>query len=137
MATPILTGTEPAPALDRSGHPCPIAYALRRFNEHGIPAIDDARALDTYRLVHTLARGMDELINRLETIGQTLEMLPELMGPDTDNDKARAVVEMAEPYRIETANLAFELCGQALAALERGNLLAAVSNGSQKGVQHA
>lgn len=124
MAEAIVTaGTEPAPVLDKYGRPCPIAAALRRFNECGFAAIDDTRGLETYRLVHQIARGLDDIINRLETMGAALEMLPELMGPDSDNDHARAAVEMAVPYRIDIANRTFELCGQVMAAIERGGLL--------------
>lgn len=124
MATETVTvGTAPASVLDRYGRPCPVAAAIQRFNEHGFAAIDDARGLDTYRLVHKIATGLDDIINRLETMGRVLDMLPQLMDPDTDNDMARAAVELAEPYRVDMANRAFELCGQVMAAIERGGLL--------------
>ena len=137
MAEVIVTaGSEPAPNLDRYGRPCPIAAALQRFNEHGIPAVDEARGLDSYRLVHTVASGMDELINRMETIGAALEALVPLLAGSTDSDQARALVDMAIPYRIDVANRAFDLCAQMLAALERSGMLAVVGAAGQREAAH-
>lgn len=123
MATETVTSTtQAAPVLDRYGRPCPIAEALRLFDGEDFPAMGEARELDTYRLVHGIAEGLSDLVDRLETIGHVLEMLPRLMGADADPE-ARAAVDMAVPYRVETGNRAFELSGQVLAALERGGLL--------------
>ncbi|GCL64938.1 hypothetical protein [Pseudaquabacterium pictum] len=130
-ATPIVAGTEPA-LLDRWGRPCPIADALDRFDSCGFECVAAGRKMETYHLVHTIARKLGELVDRMETVNHTLEAMDEKLGGSTDHDAARALIEVVSSYHTQTANRAFELGGMVMAALERGGMVGASASASAR-----
>ena len=111
----------PRHTLDRNGNPCPVAMIRRRMENHD--ALDNASTLDSYMLASTVARGMNEQIDRAESLGDVLRLVRERLDDDgRDDGELRSMLDMAIEFEVKSANKVFDLSGQVLAVIERGKL---------------
>ncbi|EHR71393.1 hypothetical protein BurJ1DRAFT_2564 [Burkholderiales bacterium JOSHI_001] len=114
----VSTVTAAQQAVDYLGHPSQLAEAAIRFEE----ALNSARELKRHALAREIGHALMNLADRGMSMGNALEVLQEVLPNDTDSDKARSVLEMAQAYDVESENVLFKLGGLVLAALEHGGL---------------
>ena len=105
--------------LDYLGHPCQIAQAMDHFKE----PFEASRVLDPRELVREIGKILNVLNERTEQMCAAMDVARNLLPNNTDDDEARAVLAMAAPYHLNSANMLYDLTGHVLAALERGKLV--------------
>lgn len=97
--------------------PRSVIDALEYFSE----SVEKAR-LKGKRDVETIARdigvGCREVSDQSARIHTALRVVLKMLGNSTDNDEARALLELLEASSLNLCNLAFDFAGTALVALE-------------------
>ena len=105
--------------LDYLGHPCQIAKAMDHFKE----PFEASRVLDPRELVREIGKILNELNERTEHTCAAMDVARNLLPNSSDDYELGAVLAIAAPYHLDSANMLFALTGHVLAALERGKLL--------------
>ena len=87
-------------------------------------ALANARREDQQQLVEALGRDVHEMTARTTHAADTAATLAEMLAPIGDAERATALAAILRDYAVETSNRALDVAARALAALERGKMVA-------------
>lgn len=106
---------------DFLGPPNRVAASLEYFAEP-VRAARELAAVDPRALARDVGKSVKDISDKAARLNDALRAALQLLPDDSDNDEARAVLELIRASSVSLCNDIFRFAGSALVSLELGGL---------------